>query len=354
MGRRGHGEPTARNECRSSPRTRVRAEPISGLAAYCGDRAGSSLVTRRPLLMVLGPLAAVLLSACAPVGQASAEPSTAATAALPSATSVATNPPAPSLEAAPPVATGPSVDAVTGGEASAAATAERTPVPASIAPAAEPNPSPTPAPTTASADAEPFAMNLYRKGDFVAQYTFELCVGASLQMALNMATDGSHTTRAQQEELWGMARDLSFSPFGGANPRGWTAVLNELGIGPYELVSVPTLDAALTTAAEAMRATKRPVGLVMWRGRHAWVMSGFASTADPRRTDDFEVTGIRVLDPLYPHGSSMWGKSPKPNSLVSPATLAKQFVLRDVTRSRVNLGVPTGYLMIVPVDRSVG
>jgi hypothetical protein len=34
----------------------------------------------------------------------------------------------------------------------------------------------------------------------------------------------------------------------------------------------------------------------------------------------------------------------------SGATLAKQFVVRDVSRSRVNLGVPTGYLMIVPVE----
>jgi hypothetical protein len=192
-------------------------------------------------------------------------------------------------------------------------------------------------------------MNVYRKGDFIAQYTFEWCVGASLQMALNMTTDESHTTRTDQQALWEMARDRSFSPFGGANPTGWTAVLNELGIGPYELVSIPTLDVALTTAAEAIRATKRPVGLVMWRGRHAWVMSGFESTSDPRTADEFEVTGIRVLDPLYPHGSSTWGSSPRPNSLVSPATLAKQFVVRDTTRSRVNLGVPTGYLMIVPV-----
>ena len=193
-------------------------------------------------------------------------------------------------------------------------------------------------------------MNLYRRGDFVAQYTFEWCVGASLQMALNMSTEEAHTSRADQQRLWEMARDRSFSPFGGANPTGWTAVLNEVGIGPYELISVPTLDEALVTAAEAIRATRRPVGLVMWRGRHAWVMSGFESTADPRKSDAFDVTGIRVLDPLYPNGSSVWGRSPRPNSLVSPATLAKQFVVRDVTRSRVNLGVPTGYLMIVPVD----
>lgn len=45
-------------------------------------------------------------------------------------------------------------------------------------------------------------MNLFRKGDFAAQYTFEWCVGASLQMALNLSTDEEHTTRADQEKLW--------------------------------------------------------------------------------------------------------------------------------------------------------
>ena len=206
-----------------------------------------------------------------------------------------------------------------------------TPAPATATPDPTPATDPTPAP-------EPFAMNLARADDFVAQYTFEWCVGASLQMALNMATDQERTSRADQGDLWAMARDRSFSPFGGANPRGWTAALNDLGVGPYRLVSLPTYEAALTTAAEAIRATDRPVGLVMWRGRHAWVMSGFESTADPAATDTFALTGIRVHDPLFPHGSSVWGASPKPNSLVSPATLAKQFVLRDSTR--VNLGVP--------------
>ncbi len=237
--------------------------------------------------------------------------------------------------------TGPSAsdDGVTAGEPQPSPSVEPSPQASASAPATTPE--------IPQADPEPFAMNLYRKGDFVAQYTFEWCVGASLQMALNMATDDSRTSRADQQLLWEMARDRSFSPFGGANPRGWTASLNDLGIGPYVLVSLPSFDEALTAAAEALRATRRPVGLVMWRGRHAWVMSGFEATADPRRFDDFEVTGIRVLDPLYPHGSSVWGPSAKPNSLVTPATLAKQYVLRDSTR--VNLGVGPGYLLILPV-----
>ena len=191
-------------------------------------------------------------------------------------------------------------------------------------------------------------MDLYRPGDFVAQYTNEWCVGASLQMTLNMTTAKRHTSRASQRSLWKMAQARSFSPFGGANPRGWTAALNDLGVGPYVLLSIPTFDGALEVAAAAIRETKRPVGLVMWHGRHAWVMSGFESIGDPRVHDDFTVTGIRVLDPLYPNGSSAWGRSPRPDALVKPATLAKQFVLRDSSNSSVDLGVPAGFLLVLP------
>lgn len=266
----------------------------------------------------------VILVACTPGGM-TPSPTPGATSALaatarPTAQPAATDPAA--LGAAP------------------ATAVPRTPTP-TVEPAAEPTEAPTPV-------AEPFAMNLASGDDFVAQYTFEWCVGASLQMALNMATDQERTSRADQGELWAMARDRSFSPFGGANPRGWTEALNDLGVGPYRLVSIPTFDEAVATAAHAIRTTDRPVGLVMWRGRHAWVMSGFESTADPATAATFDVTGIRVHDPLYPHGSTAWGASPKPNSLVTPATLARQFVLRDSTR--VNLGVPPGYLLVLPVE----
>jgi hypothetical protein len=201
------------------------------------------------------------------------------------------------------------------------------------------NATPTPSP-------KPYALNLYRRGDYVAQYTFEWCVGASLQMAINMATSETVTSRANQKMLWEMAQARSSSPFGGANPRGWTAALNDLGVGPYELVSIPTFDGALRVAARAIRETKRPVGLVMWRGRHAWVMSGFESVGDPAIHDDIRVTGVRVLDPLYPNGSKVWGPSPKPNALVKPATLAEQFVIRD--HGRVDLGVAPGWLIVLP------
>lgn len=291
--------------------------------------------SRRSRLITALLAAAVVVGACRPGDDGATAAATMALGEPGPVAGAATPAPPPAASTAPTVVPAPSDDGATAGDPASTATPRAT---------ATPTAAPTP---SAVVERTPFDMNLYRKGDFVAQYTFEWCVGASLQMALNMTTEDSRTSRADQERLWEMARDRSFSPFGGANPRGWTAALNDLGIGPYVLVSLPTFDEALTTAAAAIRATKRPVGLVMWRGRHAWVMSGFESTADPLHFDDFEVTGIRVHDPLYPHGSAVWGRSPKPNSLVTPETLARQFVLRD--SRRVNLGVPPGYLLILPV-----
>ena len=194
---------------------------------------------------------------------------------------------------------------------------------------------------------EPFAVDLYSAGDYVAQYTFEWCVGSSIQMTLAMAGASDDRSRAHQQRLWELARDRSFSPFGGANPIGWVAALNELGVGPYALVSEPDLDSAVRRAAAAIVETGRPVGLVMWRGRHAWVMSGFESLGDPSKRPDFEVTGIRVLDPLHPHGSRAWGPSPRPNALVTPEVLGKQFVAR--LEGRVDLRVAPGYLLVLPM-----
>lgn len=210
-----------------------------------------------------------------------------------------------------------------------------------------PQPAPPPPPPTVP---QAFALNLYQEGDFVPQYTFDWCVAASIQMAHNLVDDtggGTWATSAQQSELWEMARARSSNSFNGANPRGWAQVLTEVGMGPYAVVSIATYGDTLQTAARAIAETGRPVGLVMWSGRHAWVMSGFESMGDPTQFAEFQVTGIRVLDPLYPHGSGQWGPSPEPNSLLTPEQLATQFVVREPRRWSSDL--PTGYLLVLPV-----
>ena len=192
-----------------------------------------------------------------------------------------------------------------------------------------------PASSARAADSKSAAFNLDLAGrsDFVAQANFVQCVGASMQMMLNIIDVQDDRTARTQRRLQSLARELSGPTRAGfqrhgASVRGWTAGLNQLDAGPYRLVGASTLDEALRLAANSIRETGKPVGLLVWGGRHAWVMSGFRATADPRRTSDFRVTAAIVLDPLYPHGSSRWGPSPKPREAISPAKLGRQFVPR--------------------------
>lgn len=192
------------------------------------------------------------------------------------------------------------------------------------------------APAAAHAESNPagaFTLDLSARGDFVAQTNFVQCVGASMQMMLNMIRPEDDRTAATQLELQVLARSLSGQRPGGstrkgASVRGWTAGLNVLGAGPYRTVGRADLQETLRMAARAMRETDRPVGLLVWRGRHAWVMAGFTATADPLLTTDFEVTRVIVLDPLSPHGSKTWGPSPKPGQSLTLESLGRQFVPR--------------------------
>ena len=220
------------------------------------------------------------------------------------------------------------------------------------APHPPPSPTPTPVPTPPPAP-QAFALNLYQEGDFVPQYTFEWCVAASIQMMHNLIDDTGAvpwTDRVQQGELWEMARARSFNSFNGANPLGWAEVLNDVGMGPYAVVSVADYEEALQTAARAIADTDRPVGLVMWHGRHVWVMSGFESLGDPDQFPEFPVTGIRVQDPLYPYGDDRWGPSPAPNALLTPEQLAAQFVVREPRRWSSDM--PTGYMLVLPIAKA--
>ena len=224
-----------------------------------------------------------------------------------------------------------------------------------------PEPSATPRPTAGGPVLDPppapgpFEMDLYRKGDFVSQATKDWCTAAAMQIMLNIANDGKgDTSRATQEELYDLGRSLLEVKRGkGIPPDEWAASLDQRGIGPYVVATEPTRTAAIETAARQMRLTGRPVGLVMWRGAHAWVMSGFEATADPAYTDDFTVTGVWTEDPWYPRVSSIWGRSNPAHTLVTPKKLAEDFLAwrrPDGTYREWN-GM---YLLILPVDEGSG
>jgi len=204
------------------------------------------------------------------------------------------------------------------------------------------------------AAARPFVLDLYRRGDFVAQATLVQCVGASMQMMLNMTGPVDDRTPATQRRLFDLARSLrdpsvaGNRAWKGASAGGWALGLTKLGAGPYRLVAPTTIEEALTVSARAISRTRKPVGLLVWQGRHAWVMSGFEATADPAADPAARILAVRVLDPLYPRVSSRWGRSPAPGARLTPAQLSRVFVpWRPNSR---NAALRGRFVLVLPFD----
>ncbi len=207
-----------------------------------------------------------------------------------------------------------------------------------------------------------FSMNLYEKGDFVSQYTAYWCIGASMQMMLNVIGETDDASRASQERYMRVARSRGPSlrqvdhgqtaelggALGGAGPSGWARGLVELGAGRYEERALDGYETAVQAAAYALRKANRPVGLNVWRGTHAWVMTGFTATADPMTDSGYRVTGVYVQDPWFPRVSSIWGPGQKPNSWISVKALKSDFLPRRGGRWHAELAGK--FVLVLPVD----
>ena len=204
----------------------------------------------------------------------------------------------------------------------------------------------------------PVRIDLYAPGDFVSQTNLVQCVGASMQMMLNVIRPEDDRTAATQLRVFDLARSLRdvAVPAGparpGASAAGWARGLTAAGAGPYVLRSTATLHEALTLAASAISRTGRPVGLLVWQGAHAWVMSGFEATGDPVVDTAARVTAVRVLDPLYPRlVGAPWGPGPAPDARLSAAELAQVFVpYRPHGHSSALRG---RFVLVLPIDPTV-
>jgi hypothetical protein len=211
---------------------------------------------------------------------------------------------------------------------------------------------------------KPYRFDLYRKGDFVSQTTVYMCVGASMQMMLNMIQPTDDRTAGTQVRLWELARsfrrtndptqmnsgDLNRTRRG-ASSRGWAAGLSQLGAGPYHVTARATLEEAANLAALQIRMTGRPVGLLVWRGAHAWVVSGFEATADPLIDRTARVTHLYILDPYYPRVSKLWGAGPAPHTRLTLAKLGEDWV--QWRRSSNRPGLTGRWAMVLPFTISV-
>lgn len=206
-----------------------------------------------------------------------------------------------------------------------------------------------------------FSMNLYEEGDFVSQKTPYWCIGASMQMMLNIIRATDDDSRASQERYMRVARSTGSSlrqvdhgqtagGLRGAGSSGWARGLVASGAGGYAERAVDDFAAAVRAAASALRRTNRPVGLIVWRGAHAWVMTGFTATADPLAGPDYRITGVFVQDPWYPRVSSIWGPGQEPNSWISIKALKDDFLPRRGGRWHAELAGM--FVVVVPFDPS--
>jgi hypothetical protein len=197
----------------------------------------------------------------------------------------------------------------------------------------------------------PFTLDLYRRDAHVAQYTASWCVGASMQMMINLIDRGPlDRSRRTQARLYRMARQISpwVETRPGASLHGWAGGLEQLGYGTFQEMAASSRQAVLKLAARQMRLTNRPVGLWVWRGKHAWVMSGFRATADPAVTGDFRVTHVWIEDPWYGRVSSIWGRGLPPHSLVTAQELGRDF-FRWSSDHRPEYGSRGKFTILAPV-----
>jgi putative peptidoglycan lipid II flippase len=177
-----------------------------------------------------------------------------------------------------------------------------------------------------------FAMDLYqaarsdREADFVGEFKDTWCVPAAMQTSMNIMSAKPDTTRDTQAKLFDLAVSISGSANGGTDPDGWAEGLAVLGYGRFKVDARNTMAEAIRVVVKQIRVTQRPAGLLVWRGWHSWVVSGFTATADPAVTDAYSVISLRIEDVWYPRHSTIWGDSRPPDSDVLVGQLPEDYL----------------------------
>ena len=171
------------------------------------------------------------------------------------------------------------------------------------------------------------SIDLYRDGVFTTQKTWLWCTAAGVQIVRNIVErDNDHSTSGQRRYFdWMRKRNRYDLPeSAGVDPQGWTAGLRQFVDDRYRLVASRSFGAGLRSAAANLRRTGLPVALTVSNGNHGWILTGFEATRDPLLTDDFEVTRVRVVGPLFGRQSKN-GYDMPPDTRLSARELRRFF-----------------------------
>jgi hypothetical protein len=194
-------------------------------------------------------------------------------------------------------------------------------------PAPDPSPTPAPDPTPSPSPATPSSLDLYVSSGFRYQDpNYSACTSTSAQTMLNYIRAKGTGGRGFRwvRTVSGATRDAmlrwernhdTLAGGRGSDPHGWRNALNFYGWGVgalttagrvYEDVAYSSYAQAIKASVRAIIATRKPVGILGWRGNHAQVITGyyglvgdpFATDSTGRYTDAFGVGGLYLSDTL--------------------------------------------------------
>jgi len=166
-------------------------------------------------------------------------------------------------------------------------------------------------------------VDLSRTSAAVEQYTSYWCVPAATQTMLNLVTGRSDRSYATQSRLYTELRRSNLYRYAtnGNDVRGWSRVLTAHlpdGMG-YADRSFSSRAAAYKAIVSSMDRTKRPVGIVVDKGTHAWTVVGFKVSEVPGDPTKTVILGFYVVGPL---GSP---SDPWPKKYVTADQLATRY-----------------------------
>jgi len=170
-------------------------------------------------------------------------------------------------------------------------------------------------------------VNLYRTGVFSTQASWLWCTAADVQIMRNIVHRESNHSSASQRYYFSVMRQhnrYAIPSSDGVDPQGWSYGLRRWVDSRYTISSTTSFQSLLTTAVRSLRLTRRPVGILVARGGHAWVLNGFTATADPAVTSNFTVTSVYVTGPLWGRQSTSYGYDMRPNTRLTVSQL-RQF-----------------------------
>ena len=205
--------------------------------------------------------------------------------------------------------------------ASASTDVAPSPLPSAAAsPSSSADPSPSP-----SAEPRPYRIDVWHSYALVTQSNLLYCVPGAAAIMVDLVRGRRAVDASVLPDMYAYGQTLAaYQNEGpGVDPVGWVGILDRWGAPGYTWRSYATLDEALHHAAMRLRATGRPIGLNVGIHRmHAWVITGFTTTADPA-SGAFSVTGVAITGPLWPFQRYYLGYfDMPPDTWLTPAKLA--------------------------------